>query len=276
MQVIYAVHTLPTYTYHPMARLQVNTSFNIDLQFETSPFHRRFFAWLTDYLIMTLYTYIMSLILAISFSLSSASEFGITELLLTLPVLVYHFLFEVFFNGQSPGKRIFRIQVVSMNGQQASISQYLLRWLMRFIDFGLFWGLVFLINGSVFLGMILMLASIGSFILFFSTPYNQRLGDLVAGTTVVVKKLAYQLSDTIFKEIDMTDYQVHFPAVMRLSDKDINIIDNIVRQHTKSDISNYVNTVAEKIKSVLKIESSMPDELFLETLLRDYNYLSRQ
>jgi hypothetical protein len=63
---------------------------------------------------------------------------------------------------------------------------------------------------------------------------------------------------------------------MRLSDKDLNIIDNIVKQHHKNTIDRYIETVANKIKSVLNITSDMPDDIFLETLLRDYNYLSRK
>jgi hypothetical protein len=63
---------------------------------------------------------------------------------------------------------------------------------------------------------------------------------------------------------------------MRLSDKDINIVNNIVLQHNKHAIEQYIMQVAEKIKSVLHIETEMTDETFLETLLRDYNYLSRK
>ncbi len=218
----------------------------------------------------------MSSMLDKTFRFDNASEFGLTELFLITPFICYHFLCELFLNGQSPGKMLFKIKVVGMDGQTATVSQYLLRWLLRFIDFGCIWGLIFLMTGSTFLGMLLIVGSICGFIIFVSTPYNQRIGDLVAGTTVVMKKLPYALSDTIFQELDMKGYKVSFPTVMRLSDKDINIVDNIVKQHAKSTIDAYVSTVANKIKSALQIETSMPDDMFLETLLRDYNYLSRK
>jgi uncharacterized RDD family membrane protein YckC len=218
----------------------------------------------------------MSKLLDRSFSPGDSSEFGLTELFLTTPYILYHFACELFFNGQSLGKMLMRIKVVSMNGQSATVSQYLLRWLLRFIDFGLVWGLIFMASGSTFMGMVLIIGCIGSFVLFVSSTYNQRIGDFAAGTTVVLKRLPYKLSDTIFQEFDTSSYIVTFPDVMRLSDKDINIVDNIVKQHHKSTIDKYVETVASKIKTVLNIETSMPDDMFLETLLRDYNYLSRR
>jgi len=259
-----------------VALLQVKTSFNIDLQFETSPFHLRLFAWIIDFALLIIFWVVMSKILDSTFSISDASEFGLTELFLITPFIVYHFIFELFFNGQSPGKMLLKIKVVGLTGQSATVSQYLLRWLLRFVDFGMIWGLIFLLSGSTFLGVVLFVGSIIAFILFVSTPYHQRIGDMVAGTTVVLKKLPYQLSDTIFQELDTKGYKVLFPEVMRLSDKDLNIIDNIVKQHNKNTIDRYIETVANKIKSVLNIKSDMPDDVFLETLLRDYNYLSRK
>lgn len=259
-----------------MALLQVKTSFNIDLQFETSPFHLRLFAWIIDIIILNVFSYIMSKVLNVSFSSGDSAEFGLKELFLTTPYFLYHFLCELFLNGQSLGKMLMKIKVVSIDGQSASVSQYLLRWLLRFIDFGIVWGVIFMLSGSTFMGIVLILGSIGSFILFVSSTYNQRIGDFAAGTSVVLKRMPYKLSDTIFQELDTSSYKVTFPDVMRLSDKDINIVDNIVKQHHKSTIDKYVETVASKIKSVLNIETEMPDDMFLETLLRDYNYLSRK
>ena len=259
-----------------MSLLQVNTAFNINLQFETSQFHYRLFAWLIDLVILILFLRIMFYLLNYSFDISNASQYGLTEIFVFIPFLLYHLLCELFIHGQSIGKLILGIKVVSLTGRSASASQSLLRWLMRFLDFGILWGFVFLVSGQFVLGTILVLGCITSFILFVSTKYNQRIGDLLAETTVVRKKLPYKLSDTIFQDLDTKGYRVFFPAVMRLSDKDINIIDNVVKNHQKASIEGYVQTVAFKIKSVLKIETDMPDEIFLETLLRDYNYLSRK
>jgi hypothetical protein len=62
---------------------------------------------------------------------------------------------------------------------------------------------------------------------------------------------------------------------MRLSDRDLNTINNILQQHRKSNMYNYVVTIAEKVKTVLDINTGEEAYNFLETLLSDYNYLSQ-
>lgn len=259
-----------------MSLLQVKTSFNIDLQFETAPFHLRLFAWIIDLILLYVFMWFMGWAIDRQISMERASEFGLVELFMVIPFISYHVICELFMNGQSIGKKIFGIQVVSLTGQNASASQYLLRWLLRFIDFGFWWSFLFFVSSNILLGSILLIGSLTGFIVFVSSKYNQRIGDIVAGTTVVLKKLPYNLSDTIFQELDTKSYQITFPDVMRLSDKDINIINNILKQHYKSSIHTHLNTVANKIKSVLNISTDMEDDMFLETLMRDYNYLSRK
>lgn len=259
-----------------MALLQVKTSFNIDLQFETAPFHLRFIAWLIDFILLYAYIFFMNWLIDRSVSLSNASEFGLEEILIISPLLLYHILCELFINGQSIGKLCMRIKVVGMNGQAASASQYILRWLFRFVDFGFAWAFLFFASKNFMLGGILMLGSLGAFIFFVTSTYNQRLGDVVAGTVVVLKKLPYSIQDTIFTELNSNTYQVRYPMVMKLSDKDINVINNILKQHYKSNMPQHIQPVAEKIKSVLHISTDEEDVSFLETLMHDYNYLSRQ
>ena len=261
---------------YPVAQLSVQTAFNIDLQFETAPFHRRLFAWIIDLAILIFFWYAMANLIEFIFGLEVAAELGFVQLFLITPMLLYHLLWELFLNGQSPGKKLTGIRVVGINGQQATVSQYLLRWLMRFVDFGFLWGFMMLLSGEVLLGLLLLVGSLISFIHFVSSDYHQRLGDKAAGTVLVTGKLPYKLSDTIFQEVDDHHYRVTFPTVMRLSDKDINIVDNIVKQHHRSAIDQYVHQVANKIQTVLHIETDLDDDVFLETLLRDYNYLSKK
>ena len=77
---------------------------------------------------------------------------------------VYFIFFEGLF-GWTPGKKIFKLQVVSKNGHRASISSIILRNLLRPLDF----------TGCYLLG----------FIFVTYTQYSQRVGDLLARTVVV-------------------------------------------------------------------------------------------
>ncbi len=259
-----------------MAILSIDTVFNIELQFQTAPFHIRLAAWLLDSLLLYIYYIIMSLALGFSFENGQANDFGLMHLFVAIPFLLYHLISELITNGRSLGKIAMGIMVIGTNGQKPSVSQLLLRWLLRPIDFGFTTGAAFLFHGELFIGALFLLGSIAAVLYYAMSKHNQRLGDLLAGTTMVSKKLPYQLSDTIFQELDLKGSKVSFPQVMRLSDKDINLLDNLVKQHQQAGMNTYVTKVAEKLKKVLKIETDMPDDFFLEALLRDYNYLSRQ
>ncbi len=259
-----------------MSYLEVHTPFQIDLQFRIAPFHLRLFAWIIDFILLCFFACFMYYFLEDAFGWYRAKEFGMEEIFVIMPFLMYHLLWEIAMKGQSPGKKLFRIQVMGLNGENATLSQYLLRWLLRFVDFGLFWGFIFIAQGAIFLGVLLIVSSLAAFVRYLAGANGQRIGDWVAGTTLVQKKMTVQLEDTLFKELNEDDYQVLYPQVMRLSDKDINIIDNIIKQHIQYRREKYVGNVAAKLREVLHIETQQDDLSFLETLLRDYNYLSRR
>lgn len=260
-----------------MSTLNVNTSFNISLQFNSAPIHIRFFAWIIDIVIFLLYYLISSTVADKLFGVElSNSGF---DLLIYLPAFCYHLIFEILNHGQSLGKMTLGIRVVSIDGKEESNTQAMVRWLMRTVDFG---GIILIIviafgfTDLNFLQWMLALSNVVAIILFLTSKYNQRLGDSAAGTVVVYKKLPYDLNDTIFRDLQVEDYKVQFPMVMQLSDNDINIIDNVVKRHRKSSIDNYLESIAVKVKSALAITTEIDNYTFLETLLNDYNYLSRK
>ena len=97
---------------------------------------------------------------------------------------------------------------------------------------------------------------------------------IIAGTIVVNTKTKLSVSDTVFMQVNKTDYKVTFPTVMRLSDRDINTIKGVVTQAIKSNNYDMCNWVAYKVKDVLKITTEMYPEQFLEKQLEDYYYLA--
>jgi hypothetical protein len=103
---------------------------------------------------------------------------------------------------------------------------------------------------------------------------SQRLGDIAAGTVVVNTKTNLSLQDTVFMQVTNTDYKVMFPDVMRLSDRDINTIKSVVTQAQKKGNYDMCNRVAMKVQDVLKVQTSLYANDFLEKLLEDYNYLA--
>ncbi|MBS1611092.1 MAG: RDD family protein, partial [Bacteroidetes bacterium] len=176
-------------------------------------------------------------------------------------------------------KKLMRIRVVNENGGKASISQYVIRWLIRTSDltvlliiFYLPFALASGIQGFIAIGGAgaLLLTDI---ILVASSKKAQRLGDLLAGTILIRTNPKGSIDETVFLEI-ADNYIPSFPQIMQLSDKDINSIKSILDTSRKKGDFQLAAMASEKIKSHLKIDSSLSPYDFLEILMKDYNYLS--
>lgn len=235
--------------------------------------HLRALAWIIDKIL--LYVYIRMILWVLYPMGFVAGELGLNELLLILPVTTYHLLSEVFMNGQSIGKKLMGIMVVSSDGRSASFSQYLLRWLLRLIDLGFIIGLISVLMQGIFMGVLFITGNILSGVLLLSSDQHQRLGDWVAGTVVVLKKNPFRLDDTIFQELNIQEFRVTYPQVMQLTDRDINIINNALNRHRKSSMHKHLDSIAMKVMEALNIHHNQTSVEFLTTLMKDYNYLTR-
>ena len=122
-----------------MSNVQISTPFNISLDFEIAPFFKRLVAYFLDLMIMVAYAVFMRYFLYSGLQLEGESAMGIDILLVSVPLLLYHLVFEIIFHGQSLGKMAMGIRVMSMDGGDPAISQYLLRWFFRVWE----WPLVF-------------------------------------------------------------------------------------------------------------------------------------
>lgn len=255
-----------------MSAIQISTPFNIDIEFELAAFHKRFLAYCIDFLILILYMLSMFYLLFGGFKMGEGS-YGFVLIVLVIPMLLYTMVAELLMNGQTPGKKIFKIKVVSLDGGEPTLGQYALRWFMRFYEwafiiFFLFWG-----NG-IWGILWLVIGGITSIIIISISPKSQRLGDIVAGTVVVETHSKLTVDDTIFMHVAQTDYNVKFPEVMRLSDRDINTIKNVIIQTKKTNNYDMCNRIAAKVQDVLKVPSDMYAMDFLEKIMEDYNYLA--
>ncbi|CAN5580677.1 RDD family protein [soil metagenome] len=258
---------------HPVA---VSTPFNIDLEFEIAAFHKRLLAWFADLMILLLYARGMKLFLQEAFVFKDNNyPIGLDIFLVTIPMLFYHLLMESIFQGQSFGKRVAGIRVISLEGGEPDIGQYLLRWILRVWEWPLVFGFVQMHSlGLYFQVLATGLSGLLVVIIIAVTNKSQRLGDLAAGTTVVETRYKYSLADTLFQDVVVVDYKVVFPDVMKLSDRDINAIKTVLKQAQNNSRYDTAHRVANKIKEVLKIESDMDVHDFLEKLLADYNFLA--
>ena len=133
----------------------------------------RFIALLVDYLIWGAGLLVFIVLFAIlapgirAFSkLSAQWAEAIAIFVLFLFNWGYFTLFEAFWNGRTPGKRVARIRVIQRSGRAIGLFESMARNFVRYVDQLPFFYAV---------GVIAM----------FATRQHQRLGDLAAGTLVV-------------------------------------------------------------------------------------------
>jgi uncharacterized RDD family membrane protein YckC len=260
---------------HYMGIIQIGTAFNIDLEFEIAEFHKRLLAYIIDFGLLLIFLFSMKFVLYGEFMLNMEESAGLDILIVSLPMLLYSLLTELWFNGQTLGKKLMAIRVISLEGGEPTFGQFLLRWITRFFEWPFFFGYIAFSTVNLFVYCFVTgIFGIAVVIIISVTNKNQRLGDMIAGTVVVNTKSALTLADTVFMRIDNTDYKVTFPEVMRLSDRDINTIKGVLMQAGKRNNYDMCHRVSMKIKEVLQINSDMHVDQFLEKLLADYNYLA--
>jgi uncharacterized RDD family membrane protein YckC len=267
-----------------MALFTVSTPFNIDLEFSLAAFHKRMFAWLIDLLLIFIYCYIMLFFvyenLIDTLKLDYENQYTVETMLVlftvVIPVMFYHLIFEIFMNGRSPGKYVVGIKVMNKEGASATLSQLLLRWILCLSNY---FSLLILmaVNPSYLLviAFALVVVSIPDIISIAVTAHSQRLGDLAAGTVVVDTNYKMNIAETIYMEVGESDYTPVYPQVLQLSDRDINGIRNLLNGKQSKDSENYIYRVAYRIEEVLAIKMNSEPLVFLETLLKDYNYLTQ-
>lgn len=235
-----------------METISISTTQNINLEYELAGIGDRILAVIIDSLIQIGYVIAMIVIASIlrGFDIVIGVWFFV---LLYLPIFLYEVLQETFFNGQTWGKKARHIRVIHIDGREPTIGQFILRWLLRFVDVSISMGTIaiaaILINGK-----------------------GQRLGDLAAGTTVIKTRSTKELNQTVFKEID-PDYTITFAQAGQLKTADVETIQSVL--NVRSDEPDLQTQLAVKLKAVLEkklgTESALEPLSFLETVLKDYN-----
>lgn len=252
-----------------MQTVKLDTGFNIEVDFPISPFHRRMFAYCLDLTVILLYGLLCSKIVGI-LPQKSLTEKEWLWILIGLPALFYYPVLEILTDGQTIGKKIMGIRVITLDGGHPSVSQYILRWVFRLADFP-FWIFLAIAGGNLPWWLSFLLFS-GIACVVISDK-SQRIGDIVAGTIVIFTRSNTSWEDTVFIELE-TDYEPRYPQVMQMSDKDLNSLKMIITTVKKSKNHDLAFRIAERIKSKLVMQGDQDALDFLETLLKDYNYYS--
>lgn len=255
-----------------MTFLKVGTPFNIDLEFKIAPIGKRLSAWLIDIVIICVYFYAIVRLIYPMFSLGKVVTTAAYVLILFIPVMLYQLILEILMNGQTLGKMAVGIKVMDRDGQEPTLGQYLIRWILYVGNMFVYVVPIILLTVPGALPF-LLIVYLPDFLAMVISPRSQRLGDLAAGTVVVDKRYVPDIRETIYLAIEHEEYRPMYPRVMQLSDRDINGIRNLLKEKkTGKEFRAYVRQVSAKIRQVLDVQTQQEDIEFLRQLLRDYNY----
>jgi uncharacterized RDD family membrane protein YckC len=238
-----------------MEIITVHTTQNIDIDYEIGGLGERILAYLIDLAIFVA----LAIIGGILTNVLSNTGIGVYFIIVGLMLLFYDLICESFFNGQSVGKLVMKIRVISLDGTRPKFSQFLLRWLFRLVDnFGI----------TVYLGGVV------SIIL---TDKGQRIGDIIAGTVVIRTKPRTNMNNLVFARVE-DGYQPVFAQAGQLKDTDIALIHEVIESYFKTGNNVMVYKMADRIREYLQI--SLPPNMnsmqFLQTIIKDYSHITAQ
>jgi uncharacterized RDD family membrane protein YckC len=156
-------------------QLSIETPEQIALEFPLAGVGSRFLALAVDMLLQMAFGMLLLLAVGGAWSLlrptgASGAWFGALVIIGAFLIFYGYFMgFEAFWNGQTPGKRLVGLRVLSVTGRPVHVGEAILRNLLRVVDS---------FPGVYAVGIVSMLVS----------SRSQRLGDLAAGTVVVHEK----------------------------------------------------------------------------------------
>ncbi len=245
-----------------MSTLTITTTQNVNINFEAASVGHRILAYILDWLIKVAYAIVVYQIVFKYFGIANHIDswdfWSMISIyvLFYFPVIFYSLILETIFEGQTLGKKMMKMQVVKIDGYQASFLDYLMRWIFRIVDINSNTGLV---------GLVTMISS----------SRNQRLGDMVAGTSVISLDQKIGIQHTILQELQ-ENYKPIYPQVINLSDNDARIIKETFQEAMLKKDYQTLHKLKTKVEDVAKIKNQMGNDVdFIKTVLKDYNYFTQ-
>lgn len=240
-----------------METVRIETTQNIGLDFQMATLWQRILAFLVDLAVIFAFMVAVGTMASIG-NLGSTAD---TIIILAISASYLYFLLsELLMNGQTLGKRALGIRVVKLDGSRPGLAAYLLRWVMIPLDFGT--------SGSVAITLIIF------------TQQGQRLGDLLAGTTVVKSKSRQHHLDyhrAHLREVEREkEYEPRYPQAIRLESHELQLIERALTAFRQRGHRDPVMRLQKQLARKLDIETEDPPLRFLKTLRKDYYHYAQQ
>lgn len=248
-----------------MKIIEIITTQNVPIQYETADLKDRIIATILDlislWLIYGVFGFIFIRFLVQDIKNSSDPLVIVFYVVMSLFTLFFGLFQEVIFRGQTIGKKIMAIKVIKLNGEVPRLPDYIMRWIFKPIDI---WG---------------SLGSIGS-LLISSGENSQRLGDVLANTTVIKLSGSRNISLQDLENIPQRETAtVKYPDVVQFTDDEMlgirQLLERVRLYRTEKNLNLY-HQVVEELANKLALEKVPNDGVqFLKDLITDYVILTR-
>jgi uncharacterized RDD family membrane protein YckC len=242
--------------------IQFETPENVQISYQLAGPGTRFVAYFMDFLVMFIFGLLLFfglLIAGASFDIARGRDsesaifyfLGIYAVIFTLGNLFYFGISELLLRGQTIGKRSMKIRVVSANGFSLDPLAIFLRTIFRVID-----------HIPIF------------YVVPLFTKKTQRLGDLVAGTIVVVDEKA-DLGSTrdelgALKAVD-SQFRFDVTSLGRARPQDVYAVEKLLERWDKlaeNDRQLLLGRIVRPLAERLQVECPPPQDW--HTFLRDF------
>ncbi len=253
---------------------------NVKIEYELASSIQRAVSAMIDAALIAIYLIIFMIVVGSS----GVEEFLLVELLfLKIPWIFYHPILEYLTQGQTLGKYIMGIRVVTLDGERPGLREIFTRWIFKgyflWISFS-FYSFLLGAPELLFVGAIQL--SIG-FIGFFYCSISerrQRLGDVMANTVVIRNKsnIRYSLKDVLSIK-NQENYTPQYPNATVFTDDDMLLIKNTiqrVKSNPNEETKKFAIELADESARLIGLTETPKKRLeFLQTLLQDYVVLTR-
>jgi uncharacterized RDD family membrane protein YckC len=236
--------------------IDILTSQNVTISYELAGLQDRIFSFIIDYIALNLIAFLLGTVL------NMFADNTVVYFVVYIPVtLFYSLISEILLNGRSLGKIALGLKVVKIDGITPSLSDYFVRWAFRVIDIVFSLGAVACMTIS-------------------SSPKRQRIGDMIANTTVIKTNPKQNLTLADILNIRSLDnYTPQYPGIKSFTEQEMLLLKEVLDRYNRYDNKAHSDALHEAVYKVmhrLGMNKIPEDKIgFIKTLIKDYVALSR-
>src|SRR5512138_3354232 len=235
----------------PEETLDIQTPENVAFGYQVAGIGSRFIATLLDTIVIVLLQVVILVVAAVLINLLDKAALtdqfnpwiiALFGVILSIFYWGYYVFFEMLWNGQSPGKRWMGLRVIRADGTPITLSEALIRNLVRIVDF---------LPAMYGVGILTM----------FIDKQSRRLGDLAAGTLVVQDRAAISIQSLSIKRMvnlrmqGLTSVSLEGFPVERLTNNELSLIEDFL---LRRDQLTHRNQLAIQILNTLHQRLGLP------------------